>query len=57
MVFAGQDAWRKHPLLYQNYKRPLPGFGIALGIFGAYLGLDYIFGKLTSMFSMHFLFF
>ncbi|CAM9239817.1 unnamed protein product [Pylaiella littoralis] len=40
MVFAGQDAWRKHPMLTNCYKRPFPGFGIALGIFTGYCILD-----------------
>lgn len=40
MVFAGQDAWRKHPMLTNCYKRPFPGFGIALGLFAGYCVLD-----------------
>ncbi|CAM9776432.1 unnamed protein product [Scytosiphon promiscuus] len=40
MVFAGQDAWRKHPMLTNCYKRPFPGLGIALGIFAGYCILD-----------------
>jgi hypothetical protein len=37
MVFQGQDAWRKHPLLHENWRRPFPGLGIAVGIFCIYL--------------------
>lgn len=40
MVFAGQDAWRKHPMVTNCYKRPFPGFGIALAIFTGYCILD-----------------
>eukprot|EP00903_Cladosiphon_okamuranus_P012118 g11370.t1 len=40
MVFAGQDAWRKHPMVANCYKRPFPGFGIALGLFAGYCVLD-----------------
>lgn len=40
MVFAGQDAWRKHPMLANCYKRPFPGLGIALGIFAGYCIID-----------------
>ncbi|CAB1107812.1 unnamed protein product [Ectocarpus sp. CCAP 1310/34] len=40
MVFAGQDAWRKHPMLTGCYKRPFPGLGIALGLFAGYCVLD-----------------
>lgn len=43
MVFAGQDAWRKHPLIYQCYKKPFPGLGLALGIFGGYVVLETLF--------------
>eukprot|EP01033_Poteriospumella_lacustris_P002822 gene2822-gene3112 len=42
MVFAGQDAWRKHPLIYQCYKKPFPGLGTAVTIFGSYLVLDWV---------------
>lgn len=47
MVFAGQDAWRKHPLIYGCYKKPFPGLGVAVGIFGIYLAMDTAF-KMTS---------
>mmetsp|Transcript_29114 Transcript_29114/g.21658 ORF Transcript_29114/g.21658 Transcript_29114/m.21658 type:complete len:83 (-) Transcript_29114:60-308(-) len=47
MVFAGQDAWRKHPLIYQCYKKPFPGLGTATAIFGTYLLLDWIFSSLN----------
>ncbi|CAN0537326.1 unnamed protein product, partial [Ectocarpus sp. 8 AP-2014] len=40
MVFGGQDAWRKHPMLTGCYKRPFPGLGIALGLFAGYCVLD-----------------
>jgi hypothetical protein len=33
MVFAGQDAWRKHPLLSGNWKKPFPGVGTAAVLF------------------------
>lgn len=49
MVFAGQDAWRKHPMLTNCYKRAFPGFGVAVGIFAGYCVLDqaakYAFGE------------
>lgn len=41
MVFAGQDKWRKHPLIYQCYKRPFVGLGTATAIFSAYLVLNW----------------
>lgn len=56
MVFAGQDAWRKHPMLTGCYKRPFPGFTIALGIFAGYCIIDgaikYVSGELKSSSSI-----
>lgn len=51
MVFAGQDAWRKHPMLTNCYKRPFPGFGIALGIFAGYCVLDGTIKFTTGMYD------
>jgi hypothetical protein len=45
MVLQGQDAWRRHPLLSGLWKKPLPHFGTAVGLFGAYLIADYMFDK------------
>ena len=36
MVLQSQDAWRKHPLLINNYKRAFPGLKTAFIIFAAY---------------------
>lgn len=53
MVFKGQDAWRKHPLLVDCHKKPFPAFGIALKIFAVYLVVDcyvkYITGKKIAL--------
>lgn len=50
MVFAGQDAWRRHPMLTGCYKRPFPGFGYAVAIFAGYCVVDgavnYITGEM-----------
>ena len=51
MVFAGQDAWRKHPMIANCYKRPFPGFGIALGLFAGYCVLDGTIKFATGVFS------
>lgn len=40
MVLAGQDAWRKHPLIHECWKKPFPGLGTAAVIFGLYLAYD-----------------
>ena len=48
MVLSGQDAWRKHPLLSGNWKRPLPGLGMAAALFGVYLVFDFAWNKAMS---------
>eukprot|EP01040_Poterioochromonas_malhamensis_P018559 gene18559-21704_t len=53
MVFAGQDAWRKHPLIYQCYKKPFPGLGTAVTIFGSYLVLDWVLTSINSKPNAH----
>jgi hypothetical protein len=44
MVLGSQDKWRKHPLLAGGWKKPLPGLGMAAGIFALYLAVDYTAG-------------
>lgn len=48
MVLGGQDKWRKHPLLFEQWRRPLPGFGTAVVIFAGYLLVENIFKRLTD---------
>lgn len=36
MVFAMQDHWRKHPMLTNCFKRPLPGFTVAAALVAGY---------------------
>eukprot|EP01039_Chlorochromonas_danica_P003655 gene3655-4001_t len=48
MVFAGQDAWRKHPLIANCYKKPLPGFALAAGIFTVYLVVEAALTQATA---------
>ena len=43
MVLQGQDAWRKHPLLSGCWKAPLPGLGMAFGIFVGYCFLEQMY--------------
>ena len=47
MVFGKNDAWRNHPFIANCGKKPLPGFGIGLGLFGLY----YIPSAIKSAFS------
>ncbi|ETV98001.1 hypothetical protein H310_09302 [Aphanomyces invadans] len=55
MVLAGQDAWRSHPFLTGCIKKPVPGFGMAAGIFAVYLTVDTIanLGNKTSHSHAH----
>lgn len=50
MVFKGQDAWRKHPLLTGCHRTPFPHFGLAVKVFAFYLVaecyVNFITGKL-----------
>ena len=36
-IFAGQDAWRKHPMLDNCIREAFPGLGYATAIFSVYL--------------------
>jgi hypothetical protein len=42
MIFKGQDAWRTLPIFKGLWKRPFPGFGSAVVIYGVYLGAEYV---------------
>ena len=57
MVFKGQDAWRKHPLLANCSRTPFPVFGLAVKIFAAYVALDcyvkFITGKSNKFNVLH----
>lgn len=33
MVFAGQDKWRRHPLIFETWRRPFPMLGTSCVIF------------------------
>lgn len=48
MVFAGQDAWRKHPLLSGCWKAPFPGLGTAFGLFIGYVIMETMFKIATG---------
>ena len=47
MVLKGQDAWRKHPLISQQWKKPFPGLGTACCIFAVYLACDYFYNSMN----------
>lgn len=48
MVFQGQDAWRKHPLLAGCYRKPFPGLKTAVGIFATYVVVEAIYNYATA---------
>mmetsp|Transcript_23924 Transcript_23924/g.31134 ORF Transcript_23924/g.31134 Transcript_23924/m.31134 type:complete len:92 (-) Transcript_23924:219-494(-) len=41
-IFAGQDAWRRHPMMSGCIKDSFPGLGYASAIFGAYLVISFV---------------
>ena len=43
MVLRGQDAWRRHPLLHNLWKSPLPGFVPAVVVFSTLVGMEYAY--------------
>lgn len=42
-IFAGQDAWRKHPMLDNCVREAFPGLGYATAIFSVYLAFSAAF--------------
>lgn len=40
---GSQDAWRRHPMLANGYKRPIPNVPLAVGIFAGLVVLDQIY--------------
>ena len=42
MPFAGQDAWRKHPLISGLWKDPFPGLRPAAIAFAAFCVFDWV---------------
>ncbi|KAL1294988.1 hypothetical protein HN51_055826 [Arachis hypogaea] len=43
--FWRRDEWRKHPMLTNQFRHALPGFGIAVVAFGIYLVGEQIFSR------------
>ena len=48
MVFKGQDAWRKHPLLTGCAKQPFPHWRLAVGIFTSYVIIEQAWLAVTA---------
>eukprot|EP01041_Mallomonas_annulata_P004259 gene4259-8477_t len=53
MVFAGQDAWRRHPLLDGCWKNPFPGLRTAIGIFAVYVIVEGVYNYVSAPPIMH----
>jgi hypothetical protein len=48
MVFKGQDAWRSHPMIAGQWRRPFPHLGLAIGIFTVGLAASKVVSYFTS---------
>lgn len=48
MVFKGQDAWRRHPVVSNLWRNPFPGIQKAAAIYAIYLGLEYAYRFSTA---------
>ncbi|GMH79637.1 hypothetical protein TrVE_jg13671 [Triparma verrucosa] len=49
MPFAGQDSWRKHPLLSGLWRDPFPGLRPAIFAFAAFCTFEYGWKKMTAI--------
>eukprot|EP00518_Triparma_eleuthera_P001951 CAMPEP_0182457924 /NCGR_PEP_ID=MMETSP1319-20130603/3387_1 /TAXON_ID=172717 /ORGANISM="Bolidomonas pacifica, Strain RCC208" /LENGTH=76 /DNA_ID=CAMNT_0024656495 /DNA_START=134 /DNA_END=364 /DNA_ORIENTATION=+ len=49
MPFAGQDAWRKHPLISGLWKDPFPGLRPAAIAFAAFCVFDWGWTNMTKL--------
>ena len=47
------DAWRSHPMLTNNMRYSLPGFGIGLAAFAVYAAYDQFLGAGSKAKSHH----
>uniref|UniRef100_A0A7S3PKW4 Uncharacterized protein n=1 Tax=Aplanochytrium stocchinoi TaxID=215587 RepID=A0A7S3PKW4_9STRA len=48
MVFQGQDAWRKHPFIANQWKNAFPGLKPAVAIFSVYCVAEFVYKKATA---------
>ena len=47
------DAWRAHPLLNNNLRYALPGFGYGLAAFAVYVAYDQLLGASSKPKEAH----
>ena len=45
MVLQGQDKWRKHPLIFEAWRRPFPMLGTAIVLFSAFCIGEYFYNN------------
>ncbi|CAN0911842.1 NADH dehydrogenase [ubiquinone] 1 beta subcomplex subunit 3-B [Linum grandiflorum] len=46
--FRRRDEWRKHPMLTNQFRHALPGFGIGVAAFAVYLIGEQIFNRVGA---------
>ncbi|WCJ41981.1 NADH dehydrogenase (ubiquinone)s [Euphorbia peplus] len=46
--FRRRDQWRKHPMITNQFRHALPGFGIGVGAFCVYLVGEQVYNKLYA---------
>ncbi|XP_074314422.1 NADH dehydrogenase [ubiquinone] 1 beta subcomplex subunit 3-B-like [Silene latifolia] len=46
--FRRRDAWRKHPMLSNQFRHALPGFGLGVSAFCVYLVAETVYNKFYS---------
>ncbi|XP_023738145.1 NADH dehydrogenase [ubiquinone] 1 beta subcomplex subunit 3-B [Lactuca sativa] len=46
--FRRRDAWRKHPMLTNQFRHATPGLGIALVAFGVYVVAEIAYNKINA---------
>lgn len=51
---GSQDAWRRHPMLANGYKRPIPNVPLAVGIFAGLVVLDQVYKAVAGAFWIRF---
>lgn len=51
--FRRRDAWRKHPMLSNQFRHATPGLGIAVVAFGVYLVGEYAYNKIYAPSHSH----
>jgi len=54
--FRRRDAWRKHPMLINQFRHATPGLGIGIVAFGIYLVGEQVYDRLNADSHAHVLF-